>query len=65
VIVEIWAILIMPVEQLMPQTKKDLIAVINTASESVEMLLMNKLIDSIPNQLHEMIANQGITSFPI
>jgi uncharacterized protein (DUF39 family) len=47
------------VEELGPQTKDELIDVVTTAWESIELSLVNHLMESMPTRLNEVVLNQG------
>jgi hypothetical protein len=47
------------VNELGPDTKEELIDVIITAWEGIKMSLMNKLVDSTPERLEEVMKNEG------
>jgi uncharacterized protein (DUF39 family) len=47
------------VEELGSETKKKMIDMIITASEGIEMSLMNKHADSMPERLGKVMRNEG------
>jgi hypothetical protein len=46
------------IEELGPETKEELIDVIITAWESIEMSLVNKLVDLIPKRFEQAMKNE-------
>jgi hypothetical protein len=55
----LWAIMKRRVEELRSDTKEELINVIITAWEGIEMSSVNTFVDSMPEQLEEVITNEG------
>jgi hypothetical protein len=56
---DIWAILKRRVEELGSDTKEQCIDVIITARKGAKMSLVNKLVDSMPERLEEIMRNEG------
>jgi hypothetical protein len=55
----LWPILKRSVKELGSQAKEELIYVIITAWEGIEMTLANKLVDSMPERFEEVMRNKG------
>jgi hypothetical protein len=55
----IWVILKRRVKQLGPETNEELVTVIVTAREGIEVPLANKLTDLMPERHEEVMRNEG------
>jgi hypothetical protein len=55
----LWVIVKRRVGELEPQTKNELINVVMTAWELIELSLVNHLMEPMPTRLDEVVMNQG------